>query len=117
MQKPLLPQLLVLEEAYEEARKSGMALNDDLCSSILLRSIGGLKTHLDMALMDNVKYSDLRKQVLKWDRAQAKWSQWLGTQNSDVQPIEIDRVEGKGKWNNKGKSQGTRKVRQRLPEG
>ena len=105
MQKPLLPQLLVLEEAYEEARKSGMALNDELRSAILLRCIGGqLKTHLNMALTDSAKYSDLREQVLKWDRAQAKWSQWMGSQETDAQPMEIDRVEGKGGWN-KGKGQ------------
>ena len=56
MQKPLLPQLLLLEEAYEEARKSGTALNDELRSAILLRCIGGrLKVHLNMALTDNAK--------------------------------------------------------------
>ena len=105
MQKPLLPQLLVLEEAYEEARKSGMALNDELRSAILLRCIGGqLKTHLNMALTDNAKYSDLREQVLKWERAQAKWSQWMGSHETDAQPMEIDRVEGKGGCN-KGKGQ------------
>ena len=105
MQKPLLPQLLVLEEAYEAARKSGMALNDELRSAILLRCIGGqLKTHLNMALTDNAKYSDLREQVLKWDRAQAKWSQWMGSHETDAQPMEIDRIEGKGGWN-KGKGQ------------
>ena len=41
MQKLLLPQLLLLEEACEEARKSGTALNDELRSAILLRCIGG----------------------------------------------------------------------------
>ena len=56
MQKPLLPQLLLLEEAYEEARKSGTALNDELRSAILLRCIGGqLKVHLNMALTENAK--------------------------------------------------------------
>ena len=41
---------------------------------------------------------------MKWDRAQAKWSQWMGSQAPDAQPMEIDRVEGKGGWN-KGKGQ------------
>ena len=41
MQKLLLSQLLLLEEACEEARKSGTALNDELRSAILLRCIGG----------------------------------------------------------------------------
>eukprot|EP00435_Cladocopium_sp_Y103_P058208 s2990_g20.t1 len=105
MQKPLLPQLLLLEEAYEEARKSGTALSDELRSAILLRCIGGqLKVHLNMALSDKSKYTDLREQVLKWDRAQAKWAQWMGSPDSEAQPMAIDRVEGKG-WNQKGKGQ------------
>ena len=41
MQKLLLSQLLLLEEACEEARKSGTALNDELRSAILLRCIVG----------------------------------------------------------------------------
>ena len=106
MQKPLLPQLLLLEEAYEEARKSGTALNNELRSAILLRCIGGqLKVHLNMALTDNAKYADLREQVLKWDRAQAKWSQWMGSPDNEAKPMEVDRVEGRGGWNQKGKGQ------------
>eukprot|EP00435_Cladocopium_sp_Y103_P065375 s72_g27.t1 len=105
MQKPLLPQLLLLDEAFEEARKRGTALSDELRSAILLRCIGGqFKVHLNMALSDKSKYTDLREQVLKWDRAQAKWAQWTGSPDNEAQPMEIDRVEGKG-WNQKGKGQ------------
>ena len=106
MQKPLLPQLLLLEEAYEEARKGGTALSDELRSAILLCCIGGqLKVHFNMALTDNAKYAHLCEQVLKWDRPRAKWSQWMCNPYSEAKPMEIDRVEGRGGWNQKGKGQ------------
>ena len=107
MNHPLLPQLLALEEGYEEARKSGMALTDDLRCAIIFKCISGqLKTHLNLHLCESAKYAELREQILKWDRAQAKWFQWLGAAESpDVQPMEIDRIEGKGRGGKaKGKS-------------
>ena len=46
------------------------------------------------ALTDNVKCADLREQVLKWDRAQAKWSQWIAptTRPSPWRLIELKAV-------------------------
>ena len=116
MNRPLLPQVLALEEAYEEARKSGMALTDDLrCATILKCISGQLKTHLNLHLSDSAQYAELREQILKWDRAQPKWSQWLGAAESpDVQPMEIDRIEGKGRG---GKAKGKGKGDKGQPKG
>ena len=58
MKRPLLPQVLALEEAYEEARKSGMALTDELRCAIILKCLSGqLKTHLNLHLSDSAKPS------------------------------------------------------------
>ena len=75
MQKPLHAQVLRLEEAFDETRKSGAQIGDELKTATLLRCIGGqLKTHLNVNLADGAKYADVREQVLRWDRAQQKWS-------------------------------------------
>ena len=59
--------------------------------------------------------AELREQILKWDRAQAKWFQWLGAAESpDVQPMEIDRIEGKGRG---GKAKGKGKGDKGQPKG
>eukprot|EP00435_Cladocopium_sp_Y103_P047343 s881_g13.t2 len=101
----LQQQVLALEESCEEARKARMALAEELRCAVLLKCISGqLKTHLNLQLADNSRYSDVREQILKWDRAQARWSQWLsGPEVSESQPMEIDRIEGKG---NKGRGKG-----------
>eukprot|EP00435_Cladocopium_sp_Y103_P009533 s340_g2.t1 len=105
MQRPLLPQVLKLEQAFEETVKAGTQLPDSLRTAVLLRCIQGqLKTHLNLSPTDGCSYADVREQVLKWDRAQAKWTSWLGEEFSEATPMEIDRIENKGKGkNNKGK--------------
>ena len=110
MQKPLLPQVLRLEQAFEKTVKAGTELPDSLRTAVVLRCVQGqLKTHLKLSLSDGCKYADVREQILKWDRAQAKWTSWLGEEFSEATPMEIDRVDGgKGGWNQhkgKGKNQ------------
>eukprot|EP00435_Cladocopium_sp_Y103_P000538 s5691_g1.t1 len=93
MQRPLLAQVLRLEQAFEETTKAGTQVSDSLRTAVLLRCVQGqLKTHLNLSLDDSCKYSDVREQVLKWDRAQAKWSSWIGDEFSEAVPMEIDRV-------------------------
>ena len=125
MQKPLQAQVLRLEDAYEETRRAGTVLGEDLKCAILLRCISGaLKTHLSLNLKENCKYQELREEVLRWDRAHQKWSNLLqstddstGTSTAnDSVPMEIDRVEkGRGRGNkgkgkqNKGNAKGKSK--------
>ena len=99
MQKPLQAQVLRLEDAYEETRRAGTVLGEDLKCAILLRCISGaLKTHLSLNLKENCKYQELREEVLRWDRAHQKWSNLLqstddstGTSTAnDSVPMEID---------------------------
>ena len=68
MQRPLLPQVLKLEQAFEETVKSGTQLHDSLRTAVLLRCIQGqLKRRLNLSLTDGCSYADVREQVLKWD--------------------------------------------------
>ena len=46
-----------------------------------------------------MQYSVLREQCLRWDRAQQRWS-GLVTSDEQMVPMEVDRIKGKGKWNN-----------------
>ena len=107
MSKPLQAQLLRLEDAYEETRRAGTTLSDELKSAIALRCItGALKTHLSLSLKETSTYADLREEILRWDRAHQKWSNLLSTTDdtgSDVKPMEVDRIQGKGKHHDKGK--------------
>ena len=76
--KPLQPQLLRLEDAFEETRRAGTILNDELKSAILLRCVtGALKTHLSLSVKDSSAYKDFREEILRWDRAHQKWTYLL----------------------------------------
>ena len=58
MSKPLQAQLLRLEDAYEETRRAGTTLSDELKSAIALRCItGALKTHLSLSLKETSTYA------------------------------------------------------------
>ena len=114
MSKPLQAQVLRLEDAFEETRRAGTVLGDELKCAIMLRCItGALKTHLSLNLKENCKYPELREEVFRWDRAHQKWSNLLqssddtagGSNNNDTVPMEIDRIEGRGRGKGgKGKS-------------
>ena len=106
MGRPLQAQLLKLEDAYDETRRAGTTLGDELKCAILLRCLSGaLKTHLSLSLKENSTYSELREEILRWDRAHQKWSNLVSATDdtSDVKPMEIDRIQGKGKTGDKGK--------------
>ena len=106
MNKPLQTQLLRLEEAFDETRKAGTPLADELKTAILLRCISGsLKTHLNLNMKDGTKYLEVREEVLRWDRAQQKWNgvSPVVEESHEAVAMEIDRVEGKGKGGKKGK--------------
>ena len=83
MQKPLQAQVLRLEDAYEETRRAGTVLNEEVKCAVLFRCISGaLKIHLSLNLKENCKYQELREEVLRWDRAQEKWSNLLQSDHS-----------------------------------
>ena len=53
MQQALQPQLLKLEEVFEEARRAGTAVQEELKVAIVLKAVSGqLKTHLNLNLTD-----------------------------------------------------------------
>ena len=113
MNSALQPQLLKLEEVFDETVKSGTAIREELKSAILLRCVGGqLKSCLNLTLGDNVQNSTLRE-GLEWDRSQQKWATSMvvssSTDSQGPLPINADRVQdakGKGK---KGKRSGRKR--------
>ena len=117
MNKPLHAQLLKLEEGFEECRKTGVQMPDELKTAMVLRCISGaLKTQLSLQLDENATYTTVREAILRWDRSQQKWHTLLQGDSNDAVPMEIDRVEGrgqygksKGKGKNKGKNDGNQK--------
>ena len=114
MSKPLQAQLLRLEDAFEETRRAGSNLGDDVKTTILLRCItGALKTHLSLNLKKTSSYGEVREEALRWDRVHQKWSNLVqphdgggaGTSgNSDVMPMEIDHIKAKNGKSGKGKT-------------
>ena len=61
MSKPLLNQVIKLEELFEETRKSGTPVQDELKVAIILKCVGGgLKTQLNLMLDGSAKYNDVR---------------------------------------------------------
>ena len=114
MSKPLQAQLLRLEDAFEETRRAGSNLGDEVKTAILLRCItGALKMHLTLNLKEISSYGEVREEVLRWDRGHQKWLNVVqphdgggaGTSgNSDVMPMEIDRVKAKNGKSGKGKT-------------
>ena len=98
MNSVLQPQLLKLEEVFDETVKSGVTIQDELKSAILLRCVGGqLKSYLNLTIGDNAQYSTLREQVLQWDRSQQKWATSMvassSTNYQGPMPMDIDRVQ------------------------
>ena len=102
MGQAIQPQLLRLEDAFEEARRASVTLQDEIKVAVVLRCISGqLRTHVSLQLNEGMTYKELRECLMKWDRAQQKWSHLVNTQETVA--MEIDRIEGKGE---KGKSKG-----------
>ena len=71
MNSALQPQLLKLEEVFDETVKAGTRIQEVLKSAILWRCVEGqLKSYLNLTIGDNVQYSTLGEQVLQWERSQ-----------------------------------------------
>ena len=110
-----MAQVLRLEHAYSEYEKLGTKLNDDLKTAILMRCVqGNLKTWLQLQVTEQTTYSKVREMILLYDSSTTKWSETmvLGLDGSSSHadgpvPMEIDRIESKGR--NKGKGKGKSK--------
>ena len=107
----LMQHVLKLEHAYSEYEKLGSRLNDDLKTAILMRSVTGqLKTWLQLQVTETTTYTRVREMILQYDASTTKWSEQmvLGADSSGAVdgpvPMEIDRIEGKGKGKSGGKS-------------
>ena len=104
MNSALQPQLLKLEEVFDETVKSRRTIQEELKSAMLLRCVGGqLKSYLNLTIVDAAQYSTLGEQVLQWDRSQQKWATSMvasSSANQGPMPMDVDRVQrakGKGK--------------------
>ena len=105
MNQAVQPQLLKLEDAFEEARRASVTIQDEMKIAVLLRCLSGqLRTHVSLQLSEGMSYGELRECLLKWDRAQQRWGHLVA--NTDAAPMEIDRVEWKGGKKGDGKKSG-----------
>ena len=111
-----MAQVLRLEHAYSEYEKLGTKLNDDLKTAILMRCVqGNLKTWLQLQVTEQTTYSKVREMILLHDSSTTKWSETmvLGLDGSSSHadgpvPMEIDRIESKGKNTGKGYGKGNK---------
>ena len=100
MNSALQPQLLKLEEVFEETGKSETAIQECVGEQ--------LKSCLNLTIGGNVQYLILKEQVLLWDRSQKKWATSMVASSSVVDcqgpmPMDVDTVPGaKGKGYQKG---------------
>eukprot|EP00435_Cladocopium_sp_Y103_P024696 s2951_g6.t1 len=107
----LMQQVLKLEHAYTEYERLGSKLNDDLKTAVLMRSVtGNLKTWLQLQVTETTTYNKVREMILLYDSSTTKWSEqmMLGVEPSSSTgdgpiPMEIDRIEQKGKYKGGGK--------------
>ena len=105
MNQAVQPQLLRLEDAFEEARRASVTIQDEMKIAVLLCCLSGqLRTHVSLQLSEGMSYGELRECLLKRDRAQQRWGHLVA--NADAVPIEIDRVEWKGGKKGDGKKGG-----------
>ena len=65
--------------------------------AVILKCISGqLRTHVSLKLAQGMGYGELRKCLLKWDRAQERWGHLIPSSHEDT-PMEVDRLEEKGR--------------------
>ena len=108
----LMQQVLKLENAFMEYERLGSKLSDDLKTAILMRCItGNLKTWLQLQVTEHTTYNKVREMVMLYDSSTTRWSEQMvlgvdstTTAGDSPVPMEIDRVESKGKQKGKGKS-------------
>ena len=111
MKQPLLSQILRLEQAFREYERIASALTEEIRFAVLLRCVGGqLKTFLNVNISDSSSYSELREAILRYDRANVRWTESMALgfeqEKSEAIPMDVDRIfKGKGK-DGKGKNKG-----------
>ena len=88
MNQAVQPQRLRLEDAFKEARRASVTIQDEMKIAVLLRCLSGqLRTHVSLQLSDGMSWGHL-------------------VANADAAPVEIDRVEWKGGKKGDGKKGG-----------
>ena len=99
MSSALQPQLLRLEESFEEAKRAGVSVQEKVKVAVLLKCLSGqLRTHVSLQLSEGMSYLELRECLLKWDRAQQRWSHLLPVSSEEVRKVVKMRKErAKGK--------------------
>ena len=101
MSKPLVDQLIRLEEMFDEVRKAGTPVQEELKVAIVLKAVSGpLKTQLNLMLDGSARYIDVKEQTQRWGCSEQKWS-GLVLPSDDVHPdestpMEVDRLGEKG---------------------
>ena len=115
MKQALFPQILKLEEAFQELARVSDPLPETIKLAVLTRCITGqLKTCINIHLDEGSSFDQLREAVLRFDRANTRWtpSSVLGQDvvKDEVVAMEVDRIKGgkKGKYDVKGKGKDAR---------
>jgi hypothetical protein len=84
---PLQPEIVKLEEAFEESRKAGTEMQDAVKAAILMRCVTGqLRAYVNLGAQDNMQYHTLQSNacvgiglnsaVLDWYLGMTKSSLW-----------------------------------------
>eukprot|EP00435_Cladocopium_sp_Y103_P069117 s171_g32.t1 len=91
-----------LEDSFMEAERAGVKIQDEVKVAVVLKCLSGqLRTHVNLKLSEGMTYQEEREVLLKYDRAQQRWSHLV--QTSEDTAMEIDRVQDKGKGKKGGK--------------
>ena len=120
MKSSILPQVLKLEEHFNQFERLGGKMTEEMKSAVLLKCVGGsLKVHLNLSLNEGSNYAEIRKTIMAYDTATTRWNESAALQqhlqsgdSAGVTPMEIDRLRGEldrlqGKAKGKdGKSKG-----------
>ena len=73
--KLVVNQVIKFEELFEEMRRSGATVQDEVRMAIVLKRMRGLlKTQWGLFLECSAKQNSMRDQIFCWDRSQQKWS-------------------------------------------
>ena len=103
MSSALQPQFLRLEESFDETKRAGVSVQEGVKVAVLLQCLSGqLRTHVSLQLSEGMSYFEFRECHLKWDKAQQCWSHFLPVSSDEV-PMEMGRIEQKGKGKKGGK--------------
>ena len=88
MKLSILPQLLKLEEHFNQYEKLGRKLAPDMKAAVLLKVIGcPLKTHLIFTLNEGSSYQKIRETVLAYDTANTKWNESAALSFTSTSPM------------------------------